>query len=146
MIETILLQIPTGGLSETLRAVRGRFQEGGSFPVILLLMATGLSIFWIANLLAQRQRRVRATTLPPDPGRLFSDLMSRLGMTPQQRKALEHVARDLRLANPAVILISETLFDRGLERYRAARLSDQPESSDPTALMTEIRATLFPAA
>ena len=144
MIETILLQIPTGGLNETLRAVRGRFQEGGSFAVILLLMATVLSIFWIANLFAKRQRRTRATTLPPDPGRLFSDLMSRLGMTPQQRKALEHVARDLRLANPAAILVSETLFDRGLERWRADRPSDQPESPAPTALMTEIRATLFP--
>ncbi len=146
MSDTILLQIQTGGLNETLRAVRGRFQDGGSFAIILLLVATFISIFWIANLIAKKQRRARATTLPPDPGRLFSDLMSRLGMTPQQRKALEHVARDLRLANPAVILISETLFDRGLERYRAARPSGSPESTEPTALMTEIRATLFPTA
>lgn len=146
MSNTILMQIETGGLSETLRAVRGRFQEGGSIAVVLLLVATFILIFWIANLIAQRQRRARATTLPADPGRLFADLMSRLGLTPQQCKALEHIAGDLRLANPAVILLSPTLFDRGLERWQAARSSDPPESADPTALMTEIRATLFPAA
>ena len=144
MIATVLTQIEPGGLNATLRAVRDQFQDGGSIAIGLLLIAGFLTVGWVVNLLARRQSRAQATTLPSDPGRLFAELLPRLGLTPDQSKALKHVARDLRLANPATILVSPTLFDQGVERWQASRPSAQSESQEPATPMTEIRATLFP--
>ena len=139
----MLLQ--TGGLSETLRSVRDRFQAGGSASVILLLVAAFISIFWIAYLLTRRQQKAQATTLPADPARLFTDLMARLGMSPAQRHALERVAGVLGHPNPALILISAAEFDRGIECWNRSTQHSSPKPSDNPAMLADLRATLFPA-
>lgn len=142
------VQLQATGLTEAQRAVRDHFQEGGSIGSVLLVVGVVAGVILAACWLARRQRR-RAQKHAPrdDPDRLFGDLLRGLALTAPQRGLLDTVAKELRLRNPAVILLSPTLFDRHVDQWRA--LNHQAcDHVDPRAderIVAQVRAVLFPS-
>lgn len=137
--------ILVGGLSEVQRAVRDRFQDGGSITTaVLVLVALGLIIYAVFHF-SMRQRRALQTTTPFNPQRLFSDLANGLGLTLPQRRFLDSVTRDLQLEQPAVVLLCPGLFDRHVNLWRHHRKS-RPGAEEPTPddHVNALRSVLFP--
>ena len=144
MNSAILLQIQNGGLSATQRAVRDRLQDGGSLTATLLLVTALIVILLVTFYLTARQFRARATRLPSDPRRLFDDLVNRLGFTAPEREMLESLTLDLQLEHPAATLLSGTLFDRHLARWRNGIRT--AKMAEPENVVLQVRARLFPSA
>lgn len=135
-------------LSETLRAVRDRFEEGGSLAAVLLVLLILAAVVFAAYLLTLRQRRVQAPSTPADPRRLYRDLLDKLSITPPQRRLLDTAVEMESLKQPAVVLLSPALFDR----YVAAPHAPARHGADVGSqerryeVVAETRAVLFPEA
>jgi hypothetical protein len=133
-------------LTEALEAIRDRFRQGGSIWVFLLVVLALVGIFALASYLTQRQQTQERKMQKADPAQLFSDLLTKLGVTPQQRQVLGTVVTEMRLAQPAVILLSPALFDRYLGDWQArqhAEAGGRVRAWGPE-LVAETRRTLFP--
>ncbi len=145
MINALLLQ--ANQLTDVQRAIRDRFQEGGSVKTVLLVMLALIAMVYTAYFLATRQQKGTGTT-EPDPQRLFRDLQGRLELTHHERHLLDRVAKDLRLKHPAVILLCPALFDRYLHEWHARDGEGTPNTGDrPLAGPdSQLRRTLFPDA
>ena len=147
MTDAVPLQVT--GLTEAQRAVRDHFQGGGSIGSVLLVVVVVAGIVLVACCVAWIQRRRTRKHAPiRDPKRLLGDLLEGLSLTASQRRLLERVAKDLRLENPAVLLLSPTLFDRHMDRWRALNRPSHRDAGrrgeDQT--VTRTREVLFPRA
>jgi hypothetical protein len=111
-------------LTENQRAVRDHFAEGGSILAAALVAAGVLAIFFVAYVLTRRQEHARRDAVRNNPLELFQTLLGALELSAAQRRLLGTIAKDSGLANPAVLLLSPTLFrshvDRWKERERGA--------------------------
>ncbi len=140
-------QLAAGGLSPTQQAVRDSFQEGGSITQALLVLLAMIFAVLLLYLLTLWSRWAGQRRPARNPRQLFADVLSRLGLPPQQRDLLAKVASELNLKDPTVILVSPTLFDRHLEQWRAKqRRSGQVRNySRDRQLLAQARRVLFAA-
>lgn len=126
------------------RAVRERFQEGGSIVGVLLVALTIAGVVAITYWLTLRSERAnRPSPAVSDPQGLFSDCLEGSPLARPQRQLLLSVANDLRLAHPSVMLISEATFDECVVRWRDEGEKPLPAAGDD-AIVTATRAALFP--
>lgn len=132
-------------LTPTQRAVRDYIHEGGTAAGVAWLMLVLALIIVVAYFATRPKDRALDGAIRPCPQRFFRTLLARLGLTAPQRRVLISVAADLRLINPAAMLLAPTLFDRYTEQWRSRRDSQavpQSETSNQTA-MEELRRCLF---
>ncbi|MHC4696332.1 MAG: hypothetical protein ACYTFA_06290 [Planctomycetota bacterium] len=141
----VLLQVHE--LTPVQRAVRNQFQEGGSTGMVLLMIAGILSLALVTYWLTRRlQENEGARVRPDDPKKLYRDLLDKLDLPSAQRRALDTVARDLRLQNPAKIFLSPFLFDRCMDQWGDAggRAGLDTREGPSERLVAQIRTALFP--
>jgi hypothetical protein len=153
---TLLLLEPQ--LTETQRAVRDQFLKGGSLTAVLLVLALLAAVVLVVYYLTMRQRSTVVDARRALPTQLFTDILAKLDLTPQQRHLVGAVATALRLENPAVILLSPAVFDRHVKEWQANDSSAGGEPRrDPASghleglgsavqsdLIVATRAVLFP--
>ena len=149
MMMTVLLQLD--GLNDVQRAVRDQFQRGGSVAGVLLVLLVLLAVVLAVYYLTQCQRKVTQAARRHDPQRLFRHLLNGLDLSAPQRHLLLAVAKDLRLKQPTVILLSPTLFDLHVKEWQtgqsgpvrtSAAIGNHPDAPEQTAAQT--RSVLFP--
>ena len=142
MMGGVLLQL--GQLTPVQRAVRDQFSRGGSLMDIAIVIAGLGGIIALTYIFARRQQRNDRSVRRFDPRQLFDALLRKLYVTADQRRWLEGVASGARLDHPAVLLLSEKLFDRYAAEWasRHSRTSGADGSSDTTA--AQVRSLLFP--
>ncbi len=134
---SVLLQ--SDQLPEFYRAVRDQFTRGGS-PVKAVLAILVIVVLVVVVYIVNRfERRVSAPVETNDPQRLFRDMMHKLGLSAEQREQLDILSREMRLENPAVIVLSEKLFDQSITQWRGR--SEDPQARE---LLGRLRARLFP--
>lgn len=133
-------------LTEVQRSVSDWFQGGGSVSSAFLVIAAMAGALLIAWALSQRARRRDNRTTINDPGVLFDDLVGRLPLTPQQRHWIAAMVRELRLQQPAVVLLSPALFDRYHHEWTAGPTRSSTRARKPHASVSvkDVRAVLFP--
>lgn len=142
----MVLSVMPAQLTEIQRSVREQFQEGGSFLTAMLVLLGITGVVLAAYCLTLRQRRAGEHAQRASPERLFRDLMDKLDLTSPQRQLLDTMARDLRIKQPAVILLSPDLFDRYLGEWHVRQhpmTIDGDEQVNPR-MAAQIRAALFP--
>ena len=126
-------------LTENQRAVRDHFAEGGSILAAALVAVGVLAIFFVAFLLTRRQEHARRHAVRNNPLELFQTLLGALALNAAQRRLLETVAKDSGLANPAVLLLSPTLFRTHVDRWNKR----EPGAADEKLLRSTSK-VLFP--
>ena len=126
---------------ELRRALTREFSDHNSTNEILIVLAALAALVILTWLLQRWQQRPRTVSEPFDAKGLFTELLGKLDMPDDQRHLLETMANDLRLPNPAVILISRRLFDENLIAWQSRRHSDRPAGD---VLPGRIRQRLFP--
>lgn len=145
MTVAVLLQIER--LSETQRAVRGHFEEGGSITTVVLLMLGLVAIVFLTYLISARQQRSGAMVAPADPWSLFHDLVDKTNLTTQQRRFLEDIVSKAGLSQPAVILLSPLLFDQYVRTASAGDCKSALQGEEEAkGIVAATRETLFPEA
>jgi len=135
------------GLTAAQRSVRERFQEGGSGEetlLVLLILAAAVSFAFFLNRVLQRKRTRRRRALSPQ--QLFENLLGKLNLTEAQRKLLSATARDLGLKDPAMILLSPTLFDRHAQQWQNRRgpSGGRTQERHHQEIIAQARRSLFP--
>jgi hypothetical protein len=133
-------------LTDVLRGVQRHFERGGtvgSVAAVILLLA---ALVLVVRLLARRGHSVQADRGRSDPQRLFRDVVARLPLTPPQRKSLMTMSKELRLAQPAVLLLSRVVFDRKVRTWQGRLKGRVPAGNTSTheGHFAGIRAALFP--
>ncbi len=144
MNEALLLEL--NRLTGFQRAVRDHFQQGGSIMAAFFVLAGIVAVVVLVKLLTQSQKRSERPTATDQPQALFADLLAGLELTQQQRRLLTAVAQELGIKNPAVILLSGTLFDQYVGRwYERSRGQTGAVGATPDARhIAHLRAHLFP--
>jgi hypothetical protein len=134
------------GLSDAQRGVRDRFQEGGSVAVVLLVLLALVVVVFGVYCLTLRQDKADLAVQRADPQKLFRDLLHRLDLAPSQRRLLGAVAKDLRLEQPSVILLSPVLFDRYVRKWQTGRYREVGNRGDlsQSELVAQTCDVLFP--
>ena len=142
----IFASLAAGALTETLQGVRNRFQEGGSFTMLLLVLLGIGAVVLVAYWLTLQQHRAERRARLGDPRGLFRTLQDKLGLTSIQRQLIDTIATDLRIENPAVILICPALFDHHLSVWSANRRKSIASVDKPSlpGVVAELRTRLFP--
>jgi len=127
------------------QAVREQFNQGGTFGSILIVLAGLVALVSLAYFLNRLEQRATAHSEPSDAQRLFRDLVVRLGLNDSQRHLLDAVAKDLRLKNPTVLLLSERAFDRYVQEW-SVRQKDRPPlgPAEREQIVSRMRGRLFP--
>ena len=138
-------QLAAGGLTPTQQAVRDRFQQGGSVTetlFVFLAMIFAVLLLYLLTLWSRKNVQRRPNR---NPRKLFIDVLSRLGLSPQQRELLTRMAADLCLKDPTAILVSRALFDKHVEEWWAGqRRSGQVRNySINRQLLAQARHLLF---
>ena len=131
------------------RAVREQFQTGEPIlGTVLALLGLGAIVALAYALTVFQRRRAERAVSFDDPQGLFGDVLEKLELPPTERRTLGDVVRDLRLDHPAVILLSETLFDRQVSKWLERRnLSPGSGGSAQDAeTVAAVRSRLFPVA
>ena len=134
-----LLLAQAGALSETQRAVREQFQHGGSVGAVILVAFGVLFVVVLIHGLTQLLRKNRGAQRD-DPERLFRDVLRKMRVPEPQRRLLDSLARELRLAQPATILVSEAVFERCVRRWQAVKRRTPRDAE----LVDQTRMILFP--
>lgn len=136
-------------LTNVQRVIRDEIQRGGSFTGVALVLLGLVGVIALAYFLARREqfndRRIRRFA----PRRLFEDLLQNLLLTPQQRKWLDAVASHARLDHPAVLLLSDKLYDRCVREWESRHPSDAnaaAERRSAGSAAAHVRRVLFPEA
>jgi len=140
------LLLQSDGLTPTQHAVRAQFQEGGSFADVLLIVLCLVTLVVLVWWLTNRLRRGEA--VPErlyDPERLFADWMDRLDFSVSQRQLLDTIVKELRVENPATMLLSSARFDRTVDQWHARHRQTSGDIERPSnaKLITQIRTALF---
>lgn len=132
-------------LSPYHRAIRGYFQNGGSIGVALLyVVGAALAIGLVCGVLMACQRRAAGGVRMDDPQKLYRDLMNALMLSKPQRALLEQMAKDMRWAQPAAVLLSPVRFDKSCEAWCTSRFGAASDSGDaPRPAIADIREKLF---
>jgi hypothetical protein len=127
------------------RTMREQFNKGLSLSSLAVFLGVTLGVALLMFLLSRLQGGPRNRSKPDDASRLFQSVLSRLRLTFAQRRLLKAMARELRLGNPSVILLSRARFQRAAEEYRVAlmRAGNSAGAVSPQSLGRLSRA-LFP--
>jgi len=139
MIPAVLGQMQR--FEELRQALTREFNDNGSTTEILIVLLALAGLVALTWYLQRWQQGPKKVTEPFDAQALYAELLGKLDMPDDQRQLLETVAKDLRLPNPAVILISRRLFDENLLAWQAQRRSGPPTGD---VLPGRIRQRLFP--
>lgn len=123
-----------------------QFRQGGSLYEALLVVLAILAVVAAVYFVQRWQDRRRAAAAPNDPHELFAELMEHIGLADGQRAFLKEIALELRLSNPAVLLLCPKLFDSHVEDWRMRHAHRAPVNGvEPRAvLLGQIRRALFP--
>jgi len=138
----MLLQVDQ--LTAVQRAVRDQFTRGGSVTAVAVVVGGVVGVIALTYFLARRQQRNDRSVRRFDPKQLFDTLLRKLYLSAEQRRWLEGVARRARLEHPAVLVLSERLFDRYTAEWgsQGSRTPGPDGPHDTTA--AQIRSLLFP--
>jgi hypothetical protein len=122
MISTVLMQVDRTkaalpDVSEFSSSISDHFQKGGSGTAVLLVILGIIAFVAIVYMITRRQERAQNPAMRNDPHLLFSRLLDRLRIPAAQKEALTVMTRDLRIAQPTTILISDRLFDDASGRW-----------------------------
>jgi hypothetical protein len=99
--------------------MRDRFQEGGSYTSFFLAFGVIGGILLAAYVLTEWQRRAASKGAEYDnPRALLRGMSTELGVGSDDRRWIETVAKHGRVEHPAVLMISESLFDSCVELWR----------------------------
>ncbi len=141
----VLLQ--QGGLNEVLQAVRGRMQQGDSWLLLLKLLAFMVVLVLLTHYLTKHLQGREKAAQTASPTRLFRGLLQQLGLTAVERRLLESVARQCKLANPSVLLLSPVSFDRYVCGVGEGgdRPQDVADGASDSQAAVKIRDVLFPS-
>jgi len=144
MMLYVLLQADR--LTEFQRAVRHEFESGATVTRVLLVLAAAVALILLAYWLLVMERRKETPDEHQNSEQLFRDLLHKLALPPPQRHLLETVAQELHLKHPAVLLLSEALFDRFVAEWQARRERRTGGNGDPAEaqIAARTRARLFP--
>ena len=134
-----LLLGQAGTLSETQQAVREQFQHGGSVGAVILVAFGLLFVVVATHGLTQLLKKNRGARRD-DPERLFHDVLRKMRVPEPQRRLLDALAREVRLAQPATMLVSEAVFERCVRRWRAMERRTPRDAE----LVDQTRMVLFP--
>ena len=116
-------------------------REGSVHGLVLTLL--GFAAFGILVLILHRlHRRTRAGDVDR-PRRLFRKLIPRLGVSVPQRGLLLRIASDLRLPNPAVLLLGRRVFEARARQWLAVASARNPRLERRLADLAD---ALFPRA
>lgn len=128
------------------QAVEEQFRSGGTFTSAFLAIFGLIVLVVGAAWLSERQRRkMDQIDDLRDPLRLYMSLVTRLDLLPPQRNLLTRIGKELKLPQPAAILLSETQYDG-----RTAEWLEKHGPTDSSALKSDVevlvkaRAKLFP--
>lgn len=130
---------------ELARTMREQFSKGVSLSSLAIFLAAIFGLALLLFFLGRLQNRRHQQTKPDDAVRLYHGILSRLRLTFPQRRLLKAIAKEMRLTNPAVILLSPERFQKAAEGYRIAlmRKGNSAGSVSPQTLGRLSRA-LFP--
>lgn len=129
-------------LTPVQRSVRDHFQTGGGIGAFVLAIVMLVGVVWLTGRLSEFLRRARQRSIQPDdPRRLFHDVLAKLKLTRGQRRFLRVLAKHHALAHPTTLLLSESFYDRCVEKS-----SPSPEyrATGDTSIAAQVRDVLFP--
>ena len=126
------------------QAVRDQFNQSGTLDSILVVLAGLVALISAVYFLNRLDQRATAHSEPSDAQRLFRDLLTRLGLNDSQRHLLDAVAKDLRLKNPTVLLLSERAFDRYVQEWAGRQKGRAQLGTDREQIISRMRGRLFP--
>lgn len=130
-------------MNEQLQLLKeGIFGPSSWEPILVacIVIAVGTCVVLLAS---RRQRRVKGEVVPNDPRKLFHSLLDRMEFDGPDRRLLESAAKELKLQNPAVILLAPATFDRSMAEYMQ-RTAAGATNATATASLRRMRARLFP--
>jgi len=110
-----------------------------TLAVALLIVAAVILVAWAAWQLYMRhtERQQR------NAHKLFRDALGYLGLAPADRRLLQRVVRELRLAEPTRMLLSPEAFDEVAERWLTRRVAAS-QAPATKARLAAIRRFLLP--
>jgi len=128
------------------QAVQDQFQFGGTFISLVLVIFGLLLVVLITAWLSNRQRiRIDHGVESRDPHRLYENLIARLELLPPQRALLLRMAKDLNLTQPAIVLLSESIYDRRIAEWLEKHgPGDRQGLKSDTDIFVKARSRLFP--
>ncbi len=126
---------------ELRQALSREFSENGSALEIGMVIAALVGLIALTWMLQRWQQRPQTPSEPFDAKGLFQELLGKLDMPEDQRELLSTMVKELRLPNPAVILISRRMFDENLLAWQTRRSASLPVGD---VLPARIRQRLFP--
>jgi hypothetical protein len=139
----MLLWMQAEGLTDFHKAIRDRFQQGGSIAAFLLAIGALVGFVLLIGVLSKWQKRAAtAPTSRPDPQRLFDDLLKKLGLAAEQARLVRRMADRAALKHPTVLLLNEALFEN-----HSAELIQSGLTTPDGRLSVELaaaRARIFP--
>ena len=126
-------------------AVRDHLRRGGSPSTAMYVLLAVLSL--AALLLIVHRLQERGERQPPvsDPRGLFRRVLHDLGLNVVERDLLRRMASDLRLENPTVMLLSPTLFERYVRKWREALEERGGVSAPRLKTLQSVAVSLFGA-
>lgn len=129
-------------LTPAQRSVRDHFETGGAIWTFVLALVMLVGVVWLTGRLSEFLRRARQRSIQPDdPKRLFHDVLAKLNLTRGQRRFLLLLAKHHDLAHPTALLLSESLFDRYVEK---SPTSSGCRAAGDTPIAAQVRDVLFP--
>lgn len=129
-------------LTPAQRSVRDHFEKGGAIGSFVLAIVMLVGVVWLTGRLSEFLRRARQRSIQPDdPKRLFRDVLAKLKLTRGQRRFLRVLAKHHALSHPTVLLLSESFYDRCVEKSSA---SSRCRAAGGTPVAGKVRDVLFP--
>jgi len=132
--------------NELARTLRAQFGQSVALSTILMVLGTLTAVVLLLFVLHKLQAFMRRPKVKNSAERLFQNLVRKLRLSAGHRRVLVALVRDLRLAHPTAILLSEGRFDRAVDQWRArpTMVHGPSNRTQDTALLAEIRRILFP--
>lgn len=89
------------------------------------------------------QRRVSGEVIPNDPRGLFHTVLEQLSLSPEERGAVDSIAREAKLRHPAALLLAPRLFDSCAEQFLKRQPADWDAARARREALLTARARLF---
>lgn len=133
-------------LDQIVKSIRQEFQTGGSVTAMLLVLLGIVALVMITYWLTRRQEQHAQPSVLDDAHALFESLLGHLPLSDPQRHFLRSVARELKLEQPSVLLVSRQLYHRHVREWQEKNgQSGHPDRhSGPPAVAAETARVLFP--